>query len=110
VDAVDNFSTVPVDAAPIATSVVREPPRVNPELAQHLAAAEDAKRGGNRLREIAEADAALRLDAHNVRARILIADGLLATGSIESGCKYLRGLGRNPTALAMARAASCPSD
>ncbi len=111
----------PPDAAPPVT-LVREPPpppqqpqpqpapRGNPEVAQHLAAAEDAKRTGNRLREIAEADAVLRLDPHHVRARILIADGLLATGSIDSGCKYLRSLGRNPTALAMAKAASCPSD
>jgi serine/threonine-protein kinase len=103
VDTVPSLPVVKVDTVP-------SPPRGNPEVAQHLAAAEDAKHAGNRLRQIAEADAVLRLDAHNVRARILIADGLLATGSIDSGCKYLRSLGRNPTALQMAKAASCPSD
>jgi serine/threonine protein kinase len=127
---VDKGESVPFDAAeivrvedakvmdaatPLQPAIVREPPppvvpHGNPEVAQHLAAAEDAKRAGNRLRQIAEADAVLRLDAHNVRARLLIADGLLATGSIDSGCKYLRSLGRNPTALQMAKAASCPSD
>jgi cytochrome c-type biogenesis protein CcmH/NrfG len=73
-------------------------------------AAESAKATGNRLREIAEADAVLRVDPKNVRAHILIADGLIATGAIESGCKYLHGLGRNPTAHALAASASCPSD
>ncbi|MGE5184000.1 MAG: serine/threonine-protein kinase [Acidobacteriota bacterium] len=98
------------DAALQVTAIVREPPRANPEIAKHLAAAEQAKAAGNRLREIAEADSVLHLDPHNVRAHILIADGLIATGSNESGCKYLHGLGRYPSAARLARSASCPSD
>ena len=89
-----------------------ETPKVvgNKELMQHLVNAEEAKTKGNRLRQIAEADAVLRIDPKNVRAHILIGDGLIATGSIESGCKYLHGLGRNPTAHALQTSAGCPSD
>ena len=79
------------------------------DLAKHVAAAEQAKRTGNHLRQIAEADAALQVDAHNVRARLLIADGLIATGSVDSGCKYLRGL-TVAVARNLAQSAHCPSD
>jgi serine/threonine protein kinase len=89
--------------------VVRPPPQ-NTEAAKHLAAAEDAKRAAKTLRQIAEADAALRADPRNTRARFLLADGLLISGDLDRGCKYLRDLGRNSTALARARSAGCPSN
>jgi hypothetical protein len=78
----------------------------NPEVARYLAEAEAAKRAGNRMRWVSQADSALRLDPTNTRAKLLLAEGLIAYGDLEHGCKYLRELGRNPTALRMAQA-SC---
>jgi serine/threonine-protein kinase len=85
-------------------------PRVDPEVATHIAAAEAAHRAGNRLRQLAEADAALQADPRNTRARFLAADALLAAGDLDTGCKYLRALGKAPSALARARQAGCPTD
>jgi len=76
--------------------------------ATHLARAEQALRAGNRLRQLAEADLALRADPHSVRAKYLLADALIQTGDLDRGCAYLRALGRNPQAVARARAARCP--
>ncbi len=78
----------------------------NPEVLRYLAEAEAAKRAGNRMRWVSQADSALRLDPSNARAKLLLAEGLIAYGDLEHGCKYLRELGRNPTALQMAQA-SC---
>jgi serine/threonine-protein kinase len=105
-------ASVPADAPPpaVVAHPVEAPKVGNKELMQHLVNAEQAKTAGNRLREIAEADAVLRLDPKHLRAHILIADGLIATGSIDSGCKYLHGLGKNPTAHALQTSAGCPSD
>jgi cytochrome c-type biogenesis protein CcmH/NrfG len=59
---------------------------------------------------VIKADAALQLDPRNTRARMLLADGLIASGDLDRGCKYLHELGRNPTARARARQAGCPAD
>ncbi|HEX4454390.1 MAG TPA: serine/threonine-protein kinase [Kofleriaceae bacterium] len=72
----------------------------------YLAEAEAAKKLGNRMRWVSQADSALRLDPTNPRAKLLLAEGLIAYGDLEHGCKYLRELGRNPTAQKMAQA-SC---
>jgi eukaryotic-like serine/threonine-protein kinase len=101
-----------VDAAPpidAATRVAR-PPRNDPEIAKLIAEAEDAKRGRKLVRWVMKADAALQLDPRNVRARLLLAEGLIASGDLDRGCKYLRDLGRNPTARKRAAQAGCPSD
>jgi len=94
----------PVDAAP----VVR--PRVNPEIEKHLAKAEAGRRAHKWVQEIEEANAALALDPHSVKAHLLIADGLLNSNDLANGCKYLRELGRNPVAQARARQAGCSTD
>jgi serine/threonine-protein kinase len=99
----------PADARTRATAPVTRP-RVNAEAAAHLAAAEQAHIGGNRLRQLAEADAALQADPRNVRARFLFADALIASGDLERGCKYLRDLRKNPTARARSRQAGCPTN
>ncbi len=80
------------------------------EIAKLIAEAEDAKRGRKLVRWVMKADAALQLDPRNVRARLLLADGLIASGDLDRGCKYLRDLGRNPTARKRAAQAGCPSD
>jgi serine/threonine-protein kinase len=85
-------------------------PRVNPEATAHLAAAEQARTAGNHLRQLAEADAALQADPRNVRARFLFADALIASGDLDRGCKYLRDLGKNPTARERSRQAGCPTN
>ena len=102
----------PVDApapAPAPKPEVRSPkPETRPQAAVHLAAAEAARRERNYLVELSEADAALQLDPHSVRARLLMADALLGSGDLERGCKYLRDLGRFPAARTRARQAGCP--
>jgi serine/threonine-protein kinase len=80
------------------------------EVAKLIAEAEDAKRTRSLVRWVMKADAALQLDPRNVRARFLLAEGLIASGDLDRGCKYLRDLGRNPTARARAAQAGCPSD
>jgi serine/threonine-protein kinase len=87
-------------AAPVRTAVVTE----------HLRNAEEAFRAGNIIRQIAEADLALRDDPRNVRARYLVGDGLIKTGDLDRGCRYLRALKRNPVARDRARAAGCAGD
>jgi cytochrome c-type biogenesis protein CcmH/NrfG len=69
--------------------------------------AEAAQRAGNRLRQMALADSALRIDPRNVRARLLLADALIATGDHDRGCKYLHDLGRHAAAVARAKQAGC---
>jgi serine/threonine-protein kinase len=115
VDAGGDDADAPLDAGHAAadagtrvTAVVR--PRVNAEAAPHVAAAEQARTAGNRLRQLAEADAALQADPRNVRARFLFADALIASGDLERGCKYLRDLRKNPTARARSRQAGCPTN
>jgi len=80
------------------------------EVAKLIEEAEGAKRARNLVRWVMKADAALQLDPRNVRARFLLADGLIASGDLDRGCKYLHELGRNPTARARANQAGCPAD
>ena len=88
----------------------RDKPRGNPELAQMIADAEAAQRAGNRLRQMALADSALRIDPRNVKAKLLLADALIATGDRDRGCKYLHDLGRHAAAVARAKQAGCVSN
>lgn len=76
----------------------------------HLAAAEDALRTNNRLRQLAEADLALRANPRNQRAKFLLADALLKTGDSARGCQYLQTLKRYRPAVARAREAGCGTD
>jgi hypothetical protein len=85
-------------------------PRTNPDLARHVAAAEAAGRDHRWLVELAEADAALRIDPRHVRAKLLAAEAELGSGDLAHGCKYLHELGANPTARARAHQAGCPGD
>jgi eukaryotic-like serine/threonine-protein kinase len=80
------------------------------EVAKLIAEAEEAKKARNLVRWVMKADAALQLEPRNVRARFLLADGLIASGDLDRGCKYLHDLGKNPTARARANQAGCPSD
>jgi serine/threonine-protein kinase len=99
----------PVDAgvAPPHRPTAPSPP---PELVQHLAAAEAAAREHSVLTQLVQAEAALRIDPRNVRARYLAGDALLLDGDLERGCKYLRMIKRNPEAASRARSAGCPTD
>lgn len=115
-------ATVPADAASRDAADVVE--QAKPQLGGHdrateprrsevarlIGEAEQAKRTRNLLRWVLKADAALQLDPRNVRARLLLGEGLIASGDLDRGCKYLRELGRNPAARARARAAGCPTD
>ena len=103
------------DAAPIVADAreAPRPPMRNPKTAEldaYIANALAAQRSGKRMTQVTQAHAAYLLDPHNVKAVLLLADGLLAEGDLEHGCKYLRELGRNPVAQQRMRSASCPSD
>jgi serine/threonine-protein kinase len=80
------------------------------EAAHHLDAAESARRAGNRLKQIGEADSALRLDPGNRQAAYLLGDALLAGGDKENGCKYLRRARTLEDARRALRRAACPDD
>ena len=112
-------AAAPIDAAPIVADAreVSHPTPATPihnpkstELDTYLANAQAAQKAGKRMTQVTQAHAAYLLDPHNVKAILLLADGLLAEGDLEHGCKYLRELGRNPVALQRMRSASCPSD
>jgi serine/threonine protein kinase len=75
---------------------------------RHLRAAEDAFRTGKLMKQLAEADLALREDPRNARAKYLLGDALIKYGDLARGCAYLRTLGRNALAVARANAAGCP--
>jgi len=114
--AVAAVAAVPVDAAiaiDAPSAVPARPhgtPVAHPQVDQHLAAAESARRAGKWMKEIEEAHAVLGLDAHNVKATLLLADGLFHENDIPTGCKYLHALGSNPLGIARARQAGCSTD
>jgi cytochrome c-type biogenesis protein CcmH/NrfG len=82
----------------------------NPAADDHLRGAEAALIAGNALRQLAEADLALRADPNSVRAKYLLGDALIKSGDLDRGCTYLRALRRSVTARDRARAAGCPGD
>ncbi|HEY5923123.1 MAG TPA: serine/threonine-protein kinase [Kofleriaceae bacterium] len=106
---IDAIVAVAADA-PADARVEVKSPRNNPEVGKLIAEAEEAKRARNLVRWVMKADAALQLEPRNVRARFLLADGLIASGDLDRGCRYLRELKRNPTARARANQAGCPAD
>lgn len=77
---------------------------------EHLRGAEEAFRANNQLRQLAEADLALRADPRSVRAKYLLADALIKGGDLDRGCGHLRAIKRNAQARDRARAAGCPDD
>jgi len=102
---------IPIDAAPprkaSGTDVSHE---VDAVLARHLAAAESARRSKNRLRQLAEADAALERAPKHTRARFLMGEALLETGDAANGCKYLRSAKSMGDARAILSSGRCPVD
>ena len=109
--AVADAPAIVVDAAvPVDAGVQITHKGNNPEVGKLIAEAEEAKRGRKLVRWVQKADAALQLDPRNVKARFLLAEGLIASGDLDRGCKYLRELGRNPTAKKLASQAGCPAD
>lgn len=98
-------TALPSSGAPNA----RAPQPARSAAAQHLRNAEDARRRGNTLRQLAEADLALQSDPRSTRARYLLGDALIASGDLERGCEYLRVI-TQPQARARRRAAGCPGD
>jgi hypothetical protein len=77
---------------------------------EHLQNAEAALRAHNPLRQLAEADLALRADPRSSRARYLLGDALIKSGDLDRGCEYLRALTQLSEARDRARAAGCPGD
>ena len=103
------LTRVPGDAT--ATTPIHVSAQVrNTEAEEHLRNAEGAFRDGNRLRQLAEADLALRADPRSVRAKFLLGDALIKDGDLDRGCAYLHALKRIQMAQDRARAAGCPGD
>jgi hypothetical protein len=82
----------------------------NPEVARYIAEAEEAQRAGKRLAQMNRADVAVRLDPTNVKAKLLLADALLAYGDLERACKHLRDLKHNAIAIQRIKQAGCPAN
>ena len=58
---------------------------------KHIRAAEAARRDGNFLLQLAQADEARQLDPKNRRAAELMGEALVKSGDSERGCRLLRG-------------------
>ncbi|MCE9572142.1 MAG: hypothetical protein K8W52_03190, partial [Deltaproteobacteria bacterium] len=113
--ATDAAPAPPVDARPADRPPPPPPPPPGRDpravaAEPHLAAAAKARATGNHLRQLAEADLALRADPRSIEAKFLLGDALAATGDLENGCRYLRAVKRRPGAAAAATAAGCPAD
>ena len=76
------------DTAPAAEEPRRSPEQIRAD--KHLRAAEAARRAGNLLRQLAEADQAHRLDPQNRRAALLMGEALVKSGDRARGCPLLR--------------------
>jgi serine/threonine protein kinase len=104
----------PVEApAPVAPTPRPPAPAratANPVAEEHLRNAEQALHEDNPLRQLAEADLALRADPRGVRAKFLLADALLKSGDLDRGCAYLRAIKYLAAARTRAHAAGCPGD
>ena len=105
---VDAGAAVVADAAVARPRDGRDRIRDARPTSEHLKAAEAALREGNRLRQLAEADLALKDEPKNARAKYLLADALIKGGDTERGCAMLRALVRYPLASSRANAANCP--
>ena len=79
-----------VTQTPDGGSAESPPPRRLKSVNPHLKAAEAAFRAKNELKQLAEADAALRHDPGSRRAAYLLADALLKSGDKVRACKYFR--------------------
>ncbi|MBP6628215.1 MAG: protein kinase [Kofleriaceae bacterium] len=101
----------PIDAGPPDRGAGDAAPRRDDRAADvqaHLARADQARRQGNRLRQLSEADAALALDRRSVQARYLMGDALIAAGDLATGCQYLARARALAAARARAQQAGCP--
>jgi len=99
----------PGDAATPAPVHVSAPVR-NTAAEEHLRNAEDAFRGDKPLKQLSEADLALKANPRSVRAKFLLGDALIKSGDLDRGCTYLHALKRNQVAHDRAREAGCPGD
>jgi lipopolysaccharide biosynthesis regulator YciM len=89
---------------------VTETPVRNPVAEEHLRNAEDGFQSNNHLRQLAEADLALRANPRSIRAKFLLGDAQLKTGDPDRGCANLHAIRRYAPAHDRARAAGCPGD
>jgi serine/threonine-protein kinase len=97
-----------VDAGVQREAVKKEVVAADPVVERHMRAAEAARRSGNRLRQLAEADAALEASPKLVRAKFLVGEALLETGDVGNGCRYLRQARRVSEARALLASGRCP--
>ncbi len=100
--------TTPI-APPTMPIRVSVPPR-NPIAEEHLRNAEEGFQTNNHLRQLAEADLALRANPRSIRAKFLLGDAQLKTGDPDRGCANLHVIRRYAPAHDRARAAGCPGD
>jgi eukaryotic-like serine/threonine-protein kinase len=75
---------------------------------EHLAAARTAQRAGQSLRQLAQADLALKLLPRDPEALFLLGDALLTSGDLNRGCKTLARLGNSAKARERAAKSNCP--
>lgn len=119
----------PVETSPVAEPTPDEPPAPEPKpdakddakddgkaervaadrrkARDHIAAARAAQRESNNLRQLTQADLALKLAPRDPEALFLLGDAQLNAGD-PRGCKTLARLGSSAKAKARAAKASCP--
>jgi len=95
-DAAPASSAAAADGAPVtAATTLPAPTRKKTEsqlqAEKHLRAAEAARRAGNLLDQLSEADEAHHLDPKNRRAAELMGEALAKSGDLARGCPLLRG-------------------
>lgn len=88
----------------------RERARNKAEVQTHLRAAESARKSGNTLKQLAEADAARKLDGRSTRARYLLGDALVKSGDKTNGCKHLHRARSLSSARSAYSKAGCAKD
>ncbi|HUS64903.1 MAG TPA: hypothetical protein VMZ28_10195, partial [Kofleriaceae bacterium] len=81
--------TVPV-SAPDAAQAHPEKSAAQVQAEKHVRAAEAARKAGNVLRQLAEADQAHGLDPRNRRAAELMGEALVQSGDKTRGCPLLK--------------------
>ena len=102
--------TAPAGAGDRLSASASAARRLRARVDRHLAAAEAARRQGNRLKQMAEADSALRIHPDSRQGAFLLGEALLHTGDEATACNYLRRARRLARAREIYRRAGCAGD
>ncbi len=103
-------SALPSVSASVSSSGAASKSTRRMRLQRHLRAARAAGRDKNWLRQMAEADSALRIAPKHRQAALLLGEALLHSGDTSTACRYLHQAGTLAGARALRRRAACKGD